>query len=260
MRTAGCFGRFTARHRTDPNRARGNAGHIDSRSSNGRPAESGWLDAPRYGPLPLGAMSEPLGAARRPAPAWDEARKHTPILGRRLLRQGKAGVRGAGTGALVARPEWVCRRTQRARSLITQRGTLGCSRCAVCMVGVGRLGGGSTDLGRSRCRIRGDASAAPRYRLRARRSPPVPQAAAGGGWWSSIDVNRSHVAPGQRVELEETVAFSSAAAAEEAQRIGRFHVYLLRGFDYAVVERAMGSRRRTTGGRWAVPRRSRSDR
>src|SRR5688572_5137365 len=45
----------------------------------------------------------------------------------------------------------------------------------------------------------------------------MPQGTAAGGWWSYIDVNRSHVAPGQRVELDETVAFSSAAAAEAAQ-------------------------------------------
>jgi hypothetical protein len=67
----------------------------------------------------------------------------------------------------------------------------------------------------------------------------VPHAATAGGWWSYIDVNRSHVAPGQRVEIDETVAFSSAAAAEEAEEAGRFYVYLLRGFDYSVVERAM---------------------
>lgn len=67
----------------------------------------------------------------------------------------------------------------------------------------------------------------------------VPHAATAGGWWSYVDVNRSHVAPGQRVEIDETVAFSSVAAAEEAQETGRFYVYLLRGFDYSVVERAL---------------------
>ena len=35
------------------------------------------------------------------------------------------------------------------------------------------------------------------------------------------------------------MAFSSAAAAEGAQQTDRFSVYLLRGFDYAVVERAI---------------------
>jgi hypothetical protein len=75
----------------------------------------------------------------------------------------------------------------------------------------------------------------------------MPQGTAAGGWWSYIDVNRSHVAPGQRVELDETVAFSSAAAAEAAQRTERFYVYLLRGFDYSVVERAM---RKPSPGNW----------
>jgi hypothetical protein len=75
----------------------------------------------------------------------------------------------------------------------------------------------------------------------------MPQAATGGGWWSSIDVNRSHVAAGQSVEVDATVTFSSAAAAEVAERTDRFSVYLLRGFDYAVVERAM---RKPTPGNW----------
>jgi hypothetical protein len=74
-----------------------------------------------------------------------------------------------------------------------------------------------------------------------------PQAAAGGGWWSYIDVSRSLVAPGQRVELEATVSFRSAAAAEAAQQSDRFHVYLLRGFDDSVVERAM---RKSAPGDW----------
>jgi hypothetical protein len=75
----------------------------------------------------------------------------------------------------------------------------------------------------------------------------VPRAAVGGGWWSYIDVNRSHVAPGQRVELEETVAFSSVAAAQAARQTDQFYVYLLRGFDYAVVEQAM---RKSSPGDW----------
>jgi hypothetical protein len=78
----------------------------------------------------------------------------------------------------------------------------------------------------------------------------MPQAAAGGGWWSYIDVNRSHVAPGQRVELDQTVAFRSAAAAETAQQTDRFYVYLLRGFDYSVVERA--TRKPSPGNWWSL--------
>lgn len=67
----------------------------------------------------------------------------------------------------------------------------------------------------------------------------TPQAAAGGGWWSYAHVNRSSVAPGQRVAVDASVFFRSIAAAEEAQETGRFYVYLLRDFDYSVVERAM---------------------
>jgi hypothetical protein len=78
----------------------------------------------------------------------------------------------------------------------------------------------------------------------------MPQAAAGGGWWSSIHVNRSHVAPGQRVELDATVTFGAAAAAEAAQQTDRFHVYLLRGFDDSVVERAM--RKRSPRNWWSL--------
>src|ERR671915_1215870 len=73
----------------------------------------------------------------------------------------------------------------------------------------------------------------------------VPQSASGGGWWTYVDVTRSPVAPGQRVEVGATVAFSSAAAAEAARH--RFSVYLLRGFDDSVVERAM---RKPSPGNW----------
>jgi hypothetical protein len=67
----------------------------------------------------------------------------------------------------------------------------------------------------------------------------TPQAAAGGGWWSYIEVDRSLVAAGQRVEVQAAVAFDSVAAAEEARTPGRFYVHLLRGFDYSVLEPAM---------------------
>jgi hypothetical protein len=67
----------------------------------------------------------------------------------------------------------------------------------------------------------------------------APQAAAGGGWWSSIDVTRSPVAAGQRVEVKASVLFNSVAAAEAARQPGRYRVYLLRGFDDSPVERAM---------------------
>lgn len=69
----------------------------------------------------------------------------------------------------------------------------------------------------------------------------TPQAAAGGGWASWIHVSRSTVAPGQLVEVEAEAWFRSAATAEAAQSPGRFYVYLLRDFDYAIVKRAWSS-------------------
>jgi hypothetical protein len=67
----------------------------------------------------------------------------------------------------------------------------------------------------------------------------TPPGAVGGGWWSSIDPSRSTVAPGERVVVDAVVTFSSNAAAEEERESNRFYVYLLRDFDYTVVERAM---------------------
>jgi hypothetical protein len=69
----------------------------------------------------------------------------------------------------------------------------------------------------------------------------TPQAAAGGGWWSWPNLDRSTVAPGQRVEVNDSVFFSSSAAAEEAEETGHFYVYLLRGFDYSILEPAMST-------------------
>jgi hypothetical protein len=76
------------------------------------------------------------------------------------------------------------------------------------------------------------------------------QTAEAGGWWSYIDVSRSIVVAGQRVVVDEDVAFSSAAAAEEARETDPFYVYLLRDFDYAVVERAM--REASPGDWWSL--------
>ena len=53
----------------------------------------------------------------------------------------------------------------------------------------------------------------------------TPQTAAAGGWWSNIDVDRSTVAPGQRVEVnDEQVLFRSTAAAAEARGTGRCYI------------------------------------
>lgn len=63
--------------------------------------------------------------------------------------------------------------------------------------------------------------------------------AAAGGWWSFVHLDRSRVAVGQRVEARAEVLFDSATEAREAQEDGRFYVYLLRGVERSVVERAM---------------------
>lgn len=75
----------------------------------------------------------------------------------------------------------------------------------------------------------------------------APQAAAGGGWWSHLEVDRSTVTVGQRVEVKSFVTFSSDAAAREAQATGGYSVHLLRGFDPAVLEPAM---READPGNW----------
>jgi hypothetical protein len=70
----------------------------------------------------------------------------------------------------------------------------------------------------------------------------APPPAAAGGWWTSIRVDREQVAVGQEVRAHANVMFSSVDAVEAAQS-GRvdeqFYVYLLRGFDYSIVKRAM---------------------
>jgi hypothetical protein len=54
-----------------------------------------------------------------------------------------------------------------------------------------------------------------------------------------MDVDRSMVAPGQRVEVKDEVYFKSRTEAVKARESEQFYVYLLREFDYSVVERAM---------------------
>jgi hypothetical protein len=70
----------------------------------------------------------------------------------------------------------------------------------------------------------------------------APQPAAGGGWWTYIDPDRTTVAAGERVEVHELVMFRTIAEAQEASVAGQFYVYLLQGFDYSVVHQAMVSR------------------
>jgi hypothetical protein len=63
--------------------------------------------------------------------------------------------------------------------------------------------------------------------------------ATAGGWWSYVDLDRQTVAFGERVRLQSEAWFPSIAEARDAEENGRFYVYLLRGFDGSVVERAM---------------------
>jgi hypothetical protein len=70
----------------------------------------------------------------------------------------------------------------------------------------------------------------------------VPPSATSGGWWTWIQLDRETVAAGHEMQAYADVMFSSGDAAEAAQS-GRngdaFYVYLLRGFDYSIVQRAM---------------------
>ena len=75
----------------------------------------------------------------------------------------------------------------------------------------------------------------------------IPQAVAAGGWWSSIGLDRATVAPGQQVRVRTEVLFRSERDARQAQA-REWRVYLLRGLDWRVVERAMG--REFTRGWW----------
>jgi hypothetical protein len=81
----------------------------------------------------------------------------------------------------------------------------------------------------------------------------LPATATAGGWWTSIRLDRATVLAGQRVNAHAHVMFSSVDAVEAAQngrRDEEFYVYLLRGFDDSIVERAM--RRRSPRNWWSV--------
>lgn len=68
----------------------------------------------------------------------------------------------------------------------------------------------------------------------------LPAQAAAGGWWSFINVDRSRVAIGETVEVRATeVLFDTVAEAKQAQREDDYFVYLVRGFDRSVLEKAM---------------------
>jgi hypothetical protein len=81
----------------------------------------------------------------------------------------------------------------------------------------------------------------------------MPPHAAAGGWWTSIRLDRATVLAGQRVNAHANVMFSSVDAVEAAESGGKgeeFFVYLLRGFDDSIVERAM--RRRSPPNWWSI--------
>jgi hypothetical protein len=66
----------------------------------------------------------------------------------------------------------------------------------------------------------------------------VPGATA-GGWWSFPHLDRKTVAVGERVRLQSEAWFPSLTAARNAEENERFYVYLLRGLDGSMVDRAM---------------------
>jgi hypothetical protein len=70
----------------------------------------------------------------------------------------------------------------------------------------------------------------------------VPSTATAGGWWSSIRLDRARVTVGEKMKAEAGAMFSSTEAAEaarDARGEDVSYVYLLRGFDYSIVSRAM---------------------
>ena len=78
----------------------------------------------------------------------------------------------------------------------------------------------------------------------------LPGAASGGGWWSFVHVDPSVTTAGQRVEVRAEFLFRSAAEAADAETRADYSVYLLRGFDYAIVDRAMREQR--PGNWWSL--------
>lgn len=70
----------------------------------------------------------------------------------------------------------------------------------------------------------------------------IPSSATAGGWWSSIRLDRARVTVGERMKAEAGAMFSSTEAAEaarDARGEDASYAYLLRGFDYSIVARAM---------------------
>jgi hypothetical protein len=69
----------------------------------------------------------------------------------------------------------------------------------------------------------------------------VPSSATAGGWWSSIRLDRARVTVGEKMKAEAGPIFSSTEAAEaarDARGKDASYAYLLRGFDYSIVDGA----------------------
>jgi hypothetical protein len=75
----------------------------------------------------------------------------------------------------------------------------------------------------------------------------APTPALAGGWWSSIDLEHRHLAPGRSVEAGTGFLFRSIEAADRARRTGGYSAYLIAGLDWSIVDEAMS---RAEPGRW----------
>lgn len=62
--------------------------------------------------------------------------------------------------------------------------------------------------------------------------------ASAGGWWDSTGLDRQYLAPGQTLVLHSGAFFRTAADAEAAQSV-TYYAYLVRGYDRALLDRAM---------------------
>jgi hypothetical protein len=66
-------------------------------------------------------------------------------------------------------------------------------------------------------------------------------AAHAGGWWNTVDPGAALWAPGLHVRADSDQSlFPSIEAAERAFERGEYYAYLLEGFDYEIVDRALG--------------------